>query len=333
MLATMRLIGLVVILVVSLFAAPLAAQAQQAGKVYRVGVLSAGSIALDAVGNGRQAFLERLSDLGWVVGQNLTIEPRHAKGELERLPGFAAELVQLKVDMVVAFGTPAALAAKRATVTVPIVIVAGDPVGTGLVASLAHPGGNSTGLTNEAGLEIFAKRLELLKEMPPKISRLGILTDRSNTAEARGGAATAPSAQALRLTFVPVDVRSPSGFDGAFAVLIRERVDALTATENSLNVEHKDLIVSFATKNRLVTVFGERVFVEAGGLMSYGISFADLLRRLATCMDKILKGAKPADLPIEQPTKFELVINLKTAKALGLTIPQSVLGRADQVIQ
>jgi putative tryptophan/tyrosine transport system substrate-binding protein len=329
----MRRIGLAVVLILCLSSAAPAAQAQQAGKVYRVGVLSAGSVALDAVGNGRQAFLERLSDLGWVVGQNLTIEPRHADGELDRLPGLAAELVQLKVDMVMAFGTPAALAAKRATVTIPIVIVAGDPVGTGLVASLAHPGGNITGLTNEAGLEIFAKRLELLKEMAPKISRLGILTNRSNIAEARGGAATTPLAQALRLTFVPVDVRSPSGFDGALAVLIRERVDALTATENPLNVEHKDLIVSFANKNRLPTVFGERVFVDAGGLMSYGISFADLLRRLATCMDKILKGAKPADLPIEQPTKFELVVNLKTAKALGLTIPQTILLQADQAIE
>jgi putative tryptophan/tyrosine transport system substrate-binding protein len=329
----MRVIGLAVVLILCLSSAAPAAQAQQAGKVYRVGVLSAGSVALDAVGNGRQAFLERLSDLGWVVGQNLTIEPRHADGELDRLPGLAAELVQLKVDMVMAFGTPAALAAKRATVTIPIVIVAGDPVGTGLVASLAHPGGNITGLTNEAGLEIFAKRLELLKEMAPKISRLGILTNRSNIAEARGGAATTPVAQALRLTFVPVDVRSPSGFDGALAVLIRERVDALTATENPLNVEHKDLIVSFANKNRLPTVFGERVFVDAGGLMSYGISFADLLRRLATCMDKILRGAKPADLPIEQPTKFELVVNPKTAKALGLTIPQTLLQRADQVVE
>jgi putative ABC transport system substrate-binding protein len=235
--------------------------------------------------------------------------------------------------MIVAFGTQASLAAKRATATIPIVILAGDPVGTELVASLAHPGGNITGLTNEAGLGIFSKRLELLKETAPRISRIGILTDRSNTAEARGGAATAPFAQALRLTFLHVDVRSPRGFDDAFAVLIRERVDALTATENPLNVEHKDLIVSFATKNRLPTVFGERLFVEAGGLMFYGISFADLLRRLATCMDKILRGAKPADLPVEQPTKFELVINLKTAKALGLTIPQSILVRADEIIQ
>jgi ABC-type uncharacterized transport system substrate-binding protein len=313
-------------------AAPLAAEAQQAGKVYRVGVLSSGSVALDDIGHGRQAFLERLRDLGWVVGQNLMIEPRHAEGQLDRLSGLAAELVQLKVGMIVALGTSAALAAKHATATIPIVIMAGDPVGTGLVANLAHPGGNITGLTNEAGLEIFAKRLELLKETAPKISRLGILTNRSNIPEARGGAATAPFAQVLRLTFLPVDVRSPSGFDDAFAELIRERVDALTATENPLNVEHKDLIVSFAAKNRLPTVFGEQVFVEAGGLMSYGISFVDLLQRLATYMDKILRGAKPADLPVAQPTKFELVINLKTAKALGLTIPPSVLQRADQVI-
>jgi putative ABC transport system substrate-binding protein len=329
----MRLIGVVVAFILSLVLVPLAAEAQPAGKAHRVGVLSSGSVALDDVGNGRQAFLEQLSDLGWVVGQNLMIEPRHAEGQLDRLPSLAAELVQLNVGMIVALGTSAALAAKRATATIPIVIVAGDPVGTGLVASLAHPGGNITGLTNEAGLDILSKRLELLKETAPKISRLGMLTDRSNTAEARGGAATLPSAQALRLTFVPVDVRSPSGFDGAFAVLLRERVDALTATENPLNVEHKDLIVSFAKRNRLPTVFGERVFVDAGGLTSYGISFADLLRRLATCMGTILKGAKPADLPIEQPTKFELVINLKTAKALGLTIPQSILVRADEIIQ
>ena len=324
---------LLVALAGSILAASLAAEAQPAGKAYRVGVLSSGSVALDDVGHGRQAFLERLSDLGWVVGQNLIIEPRHAEGQLDRLPSLAAELVQLKVGMIVALGTAAALAAKRATASIPIVIVAGDPVGTGLVASLAHPGGNITGLTNEAGLGIFSKRMELLKETAPKISRLGILTDRSNTSESRGGAAAAPFAQALRLTFLPVDVRSPSGFADAFAVLIRERADALTATENPLNVEHKDLIVGFATKNRLPTVFGERLFVEAGGLMSYGISFDDLLRRLATFMDKIFKGAKPADLPVEQPTKFELVVNLKTAKALGLTLPQTILLQADQVIE
>jgi ABC-type uncharacterized transport system substrate-binding protein len=324
----MRLIGLAVVLAVGLVLAPLAAEAQ-AGKVYRVGVLASSSSIPDNI-TGRQAFLERLSELGWVVGQNLTFEPRNADQRLDRLPGLAAELVQLNVSMI---GHHAALAAKRATATIPIVIIAGDPVGTGLVASLAHPGGNITGLTNAAGPEIFSKRLELLREACPKISRVGILTNRSNTPEARVLDATTPNAQALRLTFLPVDVRSPSDFDGAFAVLIRERVDALTAIESLLNGEHRGSIVSFAAENRLPTVFGDRAFVDAGGLMSYGTSLADLFRRLPTYMDKILRGAKPADLPVEQPTKFELVINLKTAKALGLAIPPSVLGRADQVIE
>jgi putative tryptophan/tyrosine transport system substrate-binding protein len=329
----MRLIGLAVVLAVSLTLATLAAEAQQAGKVYRVGVLASSSSIPDNVGSGRQAFLERLSDLGWVVGQNLTFEPRPADQRLDRLPGLAAELVQLNVSMILAFGNQAALAAKRATATIPIVMVATDPVGSGLIASLARPGGNITGLTYEASLEILSKRLELLKEASSKISRVGILTNRSNTPEARVLDATAPTAQVLRLTFLPVDVRSPSDFDGAFAGLIRERVDALTATDSPLNTEHRGSIVSFAAGNRLPTVFGDRVFVDAGGLMSYGVSFADLFRRLPTYMDKILKGAKPADLPVEQPTKFELVINLQTARALGITVPHSLLLRADHVIQ
>ena len=179
----------------------------------------------------------------------------------------------------------------------------------------------------------MSKRLELLKEASPKISRVGILTNRSNSPDARLLDATAPTANTLRLTFLPVDVRGPSAFDGAFAVLIRERVNALTATDNPLNAEHRGSIVAFAAGNHLPTVFGDRAFVDAGGLMSYGVSFADLLRRLPTYVDKILRGAKPPDLPVEQPTKFELVINLKTAKTLGLTIPPSVLGRADEVIQ
>ena len=327
----MRRIGLAVVLALSMFLVPIVAEGQQAGKVYRVGVLSSASSI--PVGQSRQAFLERLSDLGWVVGQNLTFEPRSADQRLDRLPGFAAELVQLNVSMILAYGNQAALAAKRATATIPIVMVSTDPVGSGLIASLARPGGNITGLTYEASLDILSKRLELLKEASSKISRVGILTNRSNTPEARMLDATAPTAQVLRLTFLPVDVRNPSDFDVAFAVLIRERVDALTATDSPLSTEHRGSIVSFAAGNRLPTVFGDRVFVDAGGLMSYGISFADLLRRLPTYMDKILRGAKPADLAVEQPTKFELVINMKTAKALGLTIPPSVLGRADQVIE
>ena len=329
----MRRIGLALMLTVSFIVAPLAAAAQQAGTVYRIGVLSSGSSIPDDVGHGWQAFLERLSDLGWVVGQNLTFEPRYADQRPDRLPGLAAELVQSKVSMILAFGNQAALAAKRATATIPILMLASDPVGAGLIASLARPGGNITGLTTEAGLEIFSKRQQLLKEASPKVSRVGILTNRSNMPEARALDATTPTAQALRLTFLPVDVRRPSDFDRAFAVLIRERVDAVTATDSLLNGEHRGSIVNFAAGNRLPTVFGDRAFVDAGGLMSYGTSFADLLRRLPTYMDKILRGAKPADLPVEQPTKFELVINLKTAKALGLTIPQSVLGRADQVIE
>ena len=244
-------------------ATQLISEAQQAGKVHRVGVLSSGSSVPDAVSHRWQAFLGRLNDLGRVVGQNLTFEPRSADQRLDRLPGLAAELVQLNVSMILAFGSQAALAAKRATATIPIVMVATDPVGSGLVASLARPGENITGLTYEASLEILSKRLELLKEASSKISRVGILTNRSNTPEARPLDATVPTAQALRLTFLPVDVRGPRDFDGAFAVLIRERVDALTATDSPLNTEHKGPIVSFAAGNRLPTVFGDRVFVVA----------------------------------------------------------------------
>jgi putative ABC transport system substrate-binding protein len=321
------------VIVGGLFAAPLAAEAQP-GKVYWIGVLSPGShdsgssaLAL------RQSFLQRLHGLGWIVGQNLAVEGRYAEGKLDRLPDLAAELVQLKVSVLLAFGTPAALAAKRATATIPIVMLAGDPVGTGLVASLGRPGGNVTGLTNAAGLELAGKRLELLKDAAPKTSRVGILWDSSNPAELRFRDATLAPARVLGLTLLPQDVRTPNDLDGALATLGRARADALMVAESSGNIEHRKLIVSFAEKHRLPTVFGERASVEDGGLMSYGTDFADLLRRAATYIDKILKGAKPADLPVEQPTKFELVINLKTAKALGLTIPPSVLGRADQVIE
>jgi ABC-type uncharacterized transport system substrate-binding protein len=296
----MRRIGLAVVLAVGVIHAPLAAVAQQAGKVCRIGVLSSGSSIFDDVGRGSQAFLERLSDLGWVVGQNLTFEPRSADQRLDRLPGLAAELVQLNVSMILAFGNEAALAAKRATATIPIVMVAGDPVGSGLVASLARPGGNITGLTNEAGLEIFSKQLELLKEAAPKISRVGILANRSVRE------ATVPTTQALRLTFLPVEVRSPSDFDDAFAVLIRARVDALMATGNRLNVEHRGSIVSFAAGNRLPTVFGERAFVDAGGLMSYGIT-ADLLRRLPIHSFWSSSSSRPGERDAPRRARFQLL--------------------------
>ena len=309
---------------------PLTAAAQQPAKVVRIGILSPVGPGTDPI---RLAFPQRLGELGWVVGQNLTLEPRYAEGNVTRLPDLAAELVQLKVSVILAFGTPASIAAKNATATIPIVILAGDPVGTGLVASLARPGGNLTGVTIEAGLELAAKRLELLKEVAPRTSRVGILWNPANIAEARVREANLELGRALGLTLIPLEVRSPGDFEVAFASARRERVDALSVTENPLNMEQRDLIVSFAAKNRLPAMFGERASVRAGGLMSYGTSFADLLRHAADYVDKILKGAKPADLPVEQPTKFELVINLKTAKALGLTIPQSVLIRADQVLE
>ena len=316
-----------------LLAAPFAAEAQLA-KVYWIGVLSqgtpdSGSSALAL----RQSFLQRLHGLGWIVGQNLAVEGRYAEGKLDRLPDLAAELVQLKVSVLLAFGTPAALAAKRATATIPIVMLAGDPVGTGLVASLGRPGGNVTGLTNAAGLELVGKRLELLKEAAPKTSRVGILWDSSNPAERHFRDATLAPARVLGLTLLPQDVRTPNDLDGALTALARARADALMVAEGSGNFEQRKLIVSFAEKHRLPTVFGERTSVEDGGLVAYGTDFADLLRHAATYIDKILKGAKPADLPVEQPTKFELVINLKTAKALGLTIPPALLARADQVIE
>jgi putative tryptophan/tyrosine transport system substrate-binding protein len=313
-----------------LLAVPLSAQVQPTAQFAWIGVLSPGSPGPDA---GRRAFLQRLNELGWAAGQNVTFETRYAEGDLARLADLAADLVRLKVSVILAFGTAASSAAKRATATIPIVMFAGDPVGTGLVVSLARPGGNLTGLTQEAGLGIFAKRLELLKEVAPKTSRVGAVYNLTSPAEVRGRDATVESARLLGLTLMPLDVRSPADFEGAFIRARRERVDALAIAENALNVEHRDLIISFAAKNRLPTVFGERASVDAGGLMSYGADFGDILRRSATYIDKILKGAKPADLPVEQPTKFELVINLKTAKALGLTFPQSILVRADQVIE
>lgn len=315
---------------VLLLAAPPSAQVQPTGKVARIGVLSPASPGADAA---RGVFLQRLNELGWVAGQNLTFETRYAEGDLARLADLAAELVQLKVSVILAFGTPASFAAKRATTTIPIVIFAGDPVGTGLVGSLARPGGNLTGLTQEAGLEIFAKRLELLKEVAPKTSRVGIVWNPTSPAEARVRDANLESARSLGLTLMPLDVRSAADFEGAFTRASRERADALAIAENALNVEHRHLIVRFATKNRLPTVFGERASVDAGGLMSYGADFADILRRAATYIDKILKGVKPSELPVEQPTRFELVINVRVAKALGLTIPPTLLLRADQVIE
>jgi putative ABC transport system substrate-binding protein len=313
--------------------APLAAEAQQAAKVPRIGYLSPN---LAASPHLPEAFLQGLRDLGYVEGRNVVIEYRSAEGKFERLPALAAELVALKVDVIVAPITLAALAAKQATRTLPIVFsFAADPVGSGLVTSLARPGGNVTGLSILAP-ELVGKGLELLKQAVPAVSRVaalwqpGAVPERSEK-DILKGAEVAARALGVRLQFV--EARGPADFDRAFSDMTRARAGALTVLPYSMFVTERRRLADLAAKNRLPTVFPLREFVDAGGLMAYGANLADLSRRAATYVDKILKGAKPADLPVEQPTKFELVINMKTARALGLTIPQSLLLRADQVIE
>jgi putative tryptophan/tyrosine transport system substrate-binding protein len=314
-------------------AAPFAAEAQQAAKVARIGYLTPN---LAAAPHNHEAFRQGLRDLGYVEGRNLVIEYRDAEGKFERLPALAAELVALKVDVIVAPNTLGVLAAKQATRTVPIVFAtAGDPVGSGLVTSLARPGGNVTGLSILA-LELVGKCLELLKQVIPGVSRVaalwqpGALGERTDK-DVLKRAESAARALGVRLQFV--EARGPENFDRAFSEMTRARAGALTVLGSTMFSTERRRLVALAAKNRLPAVYPWREFVDAGGLMSYGANIADMHRRAATYVDKILKGAKPADLPVEQPTKFELVINLKTAKALGLTIPPSVLGRADEIIR
>ena len=317
-------------LATGLLAAPRAAEAQPAGKVPRIGFLFSG-----ASGPAREVdtFRQGLRDLGYIEGQNIAIEYRFAGGQVERLPELAAELVRLKLDVIVAPYTPPALAAKRATSTIPIVFaVVADAVGAGLITNFARPGGNITGLTSSSA-ELGGKRLELLKQVVPKASRVAVLynpADRSNVLVLKQLQQSAPT---LALTLQPVEVREPREFEGAFLAMTRERAHAMSGTPGVLTFEHKKVLVDLAAKRRIPAMWGHRQFVDAGGLMSYAVNFYDQIRQTAVYVDKILKGAKPADLPVEQPTKFELVINLKTAKALGLTIPPSLLQRADQVIE
>jgi putative ABC transport system substrate-binding protein len=317
----------------AIWTAPLAAEAQQAAKIARIGYLS-----LNLAGNPhtREAFRQGLRDLGYVEGRSVVIEYRDAEGKLERLPALAAELVALKVDVIVAVSTPQALAAKQATRTLPIVFAtAADPVTSGLVTSLARPGGNVTGLSFLAP-ELVGKRLEQLKQAVPGVNRVAVLrqpgghgerTEKDMLKEAEVAARTL----GVRLQFV--EAGGPEDFDRAFSDMTRARADALTVFSSTMLFVERRHLVELAAKHRLPAVYTSREYVDAGGLMAYGPDLADLFWRTATYVDKILKGAKPADLPVEQPTKFELVINLKTAKALGLTIPQSLLGRADEIIQ
>ncbi len=312
--------------------APLSTDAQQAGKVPRIGYLSASSPS----GGPRllEAFRKGLRELGWVEGQNIVIDYRYAEGRFDRLPDLAAELVRLKVDIIVAVPTPAAAAAKNATGTIPIVMVSvGDPVGIGLIASLARPGGNVTGLSYSVDQKIFGKGLELLKETVPKIRHVAILWNPANPAHPLAIREVNVAARSLGLQLQLLEARGPNEFDGAFAAMAKERVGALLVVADSMFILHRTRLADLAARSRLPAMYGVRESAEAGGLMSYGPSSSDLWRRAATYVDKILNGAKPADLPVEQPTKFELVINLKTAKALGLTIPQSMFIRADEVIE
>jgi putative ABC transport system substrate-binding protein len=315
-----------------LIIAPLAVRAQQAGKVYRIAFLGASSPALES--ELVAAFRQGLGDLGYIEGQNIVIEYRWAEGRYDRYPAFVAEAVRLKVDVIVTAGTPAALAAKEGTRTLPIVMaVIGDPIAAGVVSSVARPGGNITGSTSMTP-EIDAKRLELLKEVVPGASRIAVLWNPANPNNRARIREMKAAAKSLRLTLEPlVDVADSEQLEKGFGAIVAARSQALIMVSDRALLSHRDRIVAFATKRRLPGLYAYREFVEAGGLASYAPSYPAMFRRAATYVDKILKGAKPSELPIEQPTKFELVINLKTAKALGLTIPQSVLGRADEIIQ
>ena len=328
-----RLAFTITLLLGGLFS-PLAAEAQQAAKVARIGYLG---LNLAAAPHLREAFLQGLRDLGYVEGRNLVIDYRGAEGKPERFPALAAELVALKVDVIVtAGGTLAALAAKQTTRTLPIVFAAAaDPVGSGLVTSLARPGGNVTGLSVLAP-ELVGKCLEQLKQAVPGVSRVAVLWQPGGFGERTekdmlNGAEVAARALGVRPQFV--EARGPADFDRAFSEMTRARAGALTVFANAMFTIERRRLVDLAAKNRLPALYAFREYVDAWGLMAYGPHLADLYRRAATYVDRILKGTQPGDLPVEQPTKFDLAINLKTAKTLGLTIPQSVLGRADHVVE
>jgi putative ABC transport system substrate-binding protein len=322
------------ILAGGLLAAPLAAEAQQADKIARIGYLATGGVSPS---QGRDFFLQGLRDLGYVEGRNLLIEYRDAEGKVERLSALAAELVALKVEVIVAVaGTVAALAAKQASRTLPVVFIAvGDPVTSGLVTSLAQPGGNMTG-SSVLTTELVSKWVELLTQAVPGVSRVALLWQPGGLGEGTDKDVlkkAAVAARALGVRLQAVEARVPADIERAFSDMSRAHAGALAVLSTSMFASQPRRLADLAARNRLPTVFPFRLYVDAGGLMSYGPNLADLFRRAATYVDKILKGAKPGDLPVEQPTTFDLVINLKTAKALGLTIPPSLLQRADQVIE
>jgi ABC-type uncharacterized transport system substrate-binding protein len=307
------------------------ARAQPQGRMRRIGFLGNSTSALEE--NLIRPFREGLRDLGYVEGENISIEYRWAEGKYERFPDLIGELIHRKVEIIVTAGTPASLAVKKATTSIPLVIIAvGDPVGTGLITSLAHPGGNITGLTSIAS-DLEGKRLELLREVTPKVSHVAVLWNPASPFQVVSEKELQAAAHAFGIKVLSLGVQAPEQFDNAFATIRHERAGALLVLADRLFLHNRARIMDYAVQNRLPGVHAYVELVQAGGLMSYGPSYAGMHRRAAYFLDRILKGAKPADLPVERPAKFELVINLRTAKQIGLTIPPNVLARADRVIK
>jgi putative ABC transport system substrate-binding protein len=331
----MRRIGLAIVLTLALLAVglPLATEAQAPPKEPRVGYLSIGSASDPRRVAIYEAFRQSLRDRGYIENRNISIESRFAEGNYDRLPGLAAELVRRRVDVIAAYSTPAAKAALGATKSIPIVMSGVvDPVATGLVVGLARPGGNATGLSLMAP-EIVGKQMQLLKELIPSVSRIAVLWNPANPSGAPQLQEAEVAARALKVQLQPLEARSGNDLDKAFAAMTRVRADGMIVVVDGVFIDSRIRLARLAEKARLPAVYGLREHVEVGGLMFYGASPVDQARRAATLVDKILKGAKPGDLPVEQPTEFELVINLKTARALGLSVPQSVLVRADEIIR
>ncbi len=310
---------------------PFPAWAQQSGKIPRIGFLGNSTAALEE--NLVGPFREGLRDLGYFEGKNILVEYRWAEGKYERFPALIGELVAQKVDIIVTAGTPASLAVKKAAPSIPLVMIAvGDPIGTGLIASLAQPGGNITGLSSMA-VDLEGKRLELLREVIPKLSHVAVFWNPASPFQVNSEKEVQAAARAFKMKVLSLGVQAPEQFDNAFATIRRERPRALLVLADRLFLHNRARIMEFATKQRLPGVYAYVELVEAGGLMSYGPSYADMHRRAATFVDKILKGRKPSDLPVEQPMKFDFVINLKAAKQIGVTVPPNVLVRAGRVIR
>ena len=310
---------------------PLAVRAQPMAKVWHVGMLETTAATLNAT--NLDAFKQALRQLGYIEGQNLIVEYRSGDGHIERFPQLAAELVRLNVDIIITRGTPTALAAKEATATIPIVMAAiGEPVETGMVASLARPGGNVTGLSAFV-TELTAKRIEIMREVIPQLSRMALIDNMANRSVPAQWDETKRAAFALGIQPQLYDVRKAEDIERAFSSAIAQRVNALSVGNDSVVIANRIQVVQLAAKHRLPAIYATRDFVDAGGLLSYAAHYPDLYRRAAAYVDKIFKGAKPADLPVEQPTKFEIVVNLKAASALGLTVPSTLLARADEVIE